>query len=189
MQSNDTVRKYVPRRPSVALTCDYCSKPFVLTASRAAAYKRHFCSAPCRDRHTGDARIVDASMRFWALVSKDGPLPESHPEYGVCWPRSGANCRGYGIFNIRVAGKKTAPKTTHFAWEQAGGSPLASGTFIGHTCDNPPCVRNDTIGTYEVDGVLYERHGHLWLAGGSPANSRDMKLKGRASRVGRPIRR
>lgn len=178
--------KYAPRQPSVAVTCPVCERGFTVTASHFKAYKTHCCSDACRDRLTGDRRRVDPVIRFWSQVDKNGPLPESHPEYGNCWPRSGANNRGYSVIGFS---KGTYQKATHFAWQSAGGTPRPFGAYIGHTCDNPPCVRNDTDGTYEVDGVLYERHGHLWLAMGSPANSRDMKIKGRASRVGRAWRR
>jgi hypothetical protein len=65
------------------------------------------------------------------------------------------------------------------AWEAASGEPVPEGMDVCHTCDTPTCCRNDgPEGTYEVEGVLYKRFGHLWL-GTAQANSMDKVLKGR----------
>jgi hypothetical protein len=92
-----------------------------------------------------------------------------------CWPWTGTVLdSGYG--QIRVSGQKMGAH--HAAWLLAHGT-IPDGMMIGHTCDNPPCCRNDDLGTYEVAGISYERRGHLWLA--TPAaNSADMAAKGRA---------
>lgn len=180
MQSNDTVpRKYASREPSVSVSCDACGKPFTLTASRYRATPTHCCSRQCQNSLIADRRRVDPLVRFWARVDKNGPIPPHRAEYGNCWPRSGANCKGYSLFND---GKVKAAKATHFAWNLVAATPITPGTHIGHVCDYPPCIRNEPSGTYEVDGVLYERHGHLWLAGDNVANSKDRFLKGRTKR-------
>lgn len=186
MQSNDTAprRKYAPRMPSVSMACPVCGTDFTLTAARAREYATHCCSEACRDIYAGQRRRVDAEVRFWKRVVQDAPSAPVHHQFGQCWPRLGANRKGYSLFNDGV---KKSVIATHFAWTLATGSPLDPGTVIGHVCDNPPCVRNDTTGVYEVGGVTYERHGHLWLAGDHLANARDRTAKNRSPRIGSPL--
>lgn len=178
-----------PGRPPILRSCEICSANFLAAAPLVDRGGGRFCGQPCLAvaKRRGDVRPkprIDPVVRFWSLVDQDGPLPTSHPEFGNCWPRSGANRRGYSIFNDGI---KKATIGTHFAWKIAGGSLLVPGTTVGHTCDNPPCVRNDTVGTYEVDGILYERHGHLWLAGDSQTNTRDRTMKDRNQKQGNPL--
>lgn len=96
-----------------------------------------------------------------------------------CWDWTGQRTvNGYG----RISLSHDDELRTHvYAWRLAAGRWPGKGQFVCHTCDNPPCVRNDDAGTYEVDGVLYERWGHLWL-GNAVANARDRQLKGRSAR-------
>jgi hypothetical protein len=67
-----------------------------------------------------------------------------------------------------------------YAWWLATGHWPAGDEQVCHICDVPNCVRNDEVGTYEVDDILYERRGHLWL-GTNAANVRDRHLKGRTA--------
>jgi hypothetical protein len=67
-----------------------------------------------------------------------------------------------------------------FALEQALGRPLLPGMYALHTCDNPSCVRNDGEGTYEINGVLRLRRGHLW-EGTNQDNTADRTAKGRSA--------
>jgi len=64
------------------------------------------------------------------------------------------------------------------AWVNATGDTLTTDDVIGHICDNPPCVRNDDEGTYEVRGVLLPRRGHLFK-GTHADNVADKVAKGR----------
>lgn len=94
-------------------------------------------------------------------------MPDHWPEYGDCWDWTAARRRrqdgalSYGYLKNRGAPDMPAH---HAAWELAGGSPIPDTWEIGHTCDRTGCVRNDTVGAYLVDGISYERRGHLWLA-------------------------
>ncbi len=83
--------------------------------------------------------------------------------------------RGYG--QIGINGKTL--KAHRVAWEIVAG-PIPEGLHVLHTCDNPACCRNDDEGTYEVNGVLFPRRGHLWL-GTNADNTADKIAKGRQS--------
>lgn len=110
-------------------------------------------------------------LQFWDQVNKNGPLPNSYPELGVCWLWTGnTNNKGYGIFNRSIASR--------FALILALKRPTL--LCACHICDNPLCVRNDTSGTYEINGHLYPRKGHLF-EGSYKANYDDCKNKGRNS--------
>jgi len=80
-------------------------------------------------------------------------------------------------------GHKSQITMSKAAWFLATGHWPTRWEYVCHDCpdgDNPACVRNDTIGVYTVEGVAYERRGHLWL--GTPAaNQADMRLKGRGN--------
>jgi hypothetical protein len=66
------------------------------------------------------------------------------------------------------------------AWEIADGEPPPSDLHVLHTCDNPPCTRNDERGIYIVNGKELPRWGHLFL-GTDADNVADMIAKGRAN--------
>jgi hypothetical protein len=73
----------------------------------------------------------------------------------------------------------------HIAWYRATGLTPPLGLIVGHTCDVRRCVRHDDTGVYVVNGIEYERHGHLWL-GAIAANQADMaaKMRGLIGRGG-----
>lgn len=121
-------------------------------------------SRPCRgtDEQRFLARI-DQSDTCWLWT---GILKEAD-SYGRLWTSRGL------------------VRAHRFAWEMASGIPIPDGLDALHVCDIRHCVRNDDIGTYEVEGVLYERRGHLWL-GNHAANMADKAQKGRAGRLERP---
>lgn len=102
--------------------------------------------------------------RFWSRVDRSGD----------CWVWTGArSAAGYG--QIRLNDELLYAH--HVAWVLAGGS-RANGVRVLHTCDHPPCLRNDDEGTYEVGGLLLPRWGHLF--GGTQTNNmRDAVAKRR----------
>jgi hypothetical protein len=112
-------------------------------------------------------------------VDKGGPVPARHPERGPCWVWTGCrNPDGYGQVTVRPGVSQGVHRT---AWELAAG-PVPEGMSVLHVCDNPPCVRNDGEGWYEVNGVRRPRRGHLFL--GTKADNRaDMVAKGRRRTV------
>lgn len=98
---------------------------------------------------------------------------------GGCWEAMGSTSKG-GYVPIR---RSSAVKYAHvLGLEMATGRAVPPGMIVCHTCDNPRCWRNDDHGVYVVDGVEYERCGHLWL-GTQAANNRDSVLKGRARKA------
>lgn len=112
--------------------------------------------------------------RFWAKVDKDGPVPESYPEFGNCWLWAGGKFQnGYGRFRL-LSHEIGAHKAAFLA---AGGD-LTGGLRTCHTCDTRGCVRNDSEGVYVVNGVARIRRGHLF-GGTAKDNSRDAAKKDR----------
>lgn len=118
--------------------------------------------------------------RFWARVDKSGPVPEQHPEYGNCWEWRGA-VDGDGYARLGFAGASL--HASHIAYTIGSGAPTPEGFVACHTCDNRLCVRGDEGGTYEINGVLRPRFGHIWI-GTSADNTADKMAKGR--HVGAP---
>ena len=111
-------------------------------------------------------------VRLRARTAKTGDL------FG-CWPFKGSlSGKGYGRMNVS-GGRMYAHR---FAWQLAAG-PVPFGMVVGHVCDNPRCVRNDDVGTYEVRGILLPRRGHLWL-GTDLQNMHDLWDKGHGFRGG-----
>lgn len=104
-----------------------------------------------------------------------------------CWMWTGRPDKdGYG--KLRTFEQRNV-RAHVYAWWLATGTWPDAGAVIAHTCNSNyapgdttyrRCVRNDDIGTYEVDGITYERRGHLWL-GTHPSNIRDRCLKGRSA--------
>lgn len=166
------------------LTCEECGMSFSVTACRTMRRGRQsaarFCSIPCASQ----AKRVRTSLvgRFWSLVTRGDE----------CWEWRGARTvHGYGV--IRRDGESTDRIYAHrVAWWLATGHWPAPDEFVCHDCpdgDNPACVRHDTAGVHIVDGVEYEKRGHLWL-GDKISNMRDMHQKGRArTNVPRPPER
>lgn len=112
---------------------------------------------------------VPEAERFEKFVTRDSD---------ECWGWNGAvNYFGYGVFT-----RNSRPLRAHnVAWELANGSPPPRGLCVLHTCDTPPCTRNDEEGIYLLDGIEHPRWGHLWL-GTQIDNVRDRHLKLRDAR-------
>lgn len=165
-------------RPPVP--CELCG---LLIPQRTGRRSVRFCSKVCSGKATGgpahwksrtsfdqDLPIED---RFWARVKKTD----------TCWLWTGSRLPlGYGVLGRKDRGERRANR---IAWELASGEPIPSGYVVCHVCDNPPCIRNDDAGTYEVNGVSHPRYGHLFLAT-MKDNSRDMIAKGRHWTNGHP---
>lgn len=117
-----------------------------------------------------------AMERFAAQVETNVSPPSHCPDFGPCayWTAFVAP-DGYGMFWLE--GKNHVAHRA--AWMLSSGAPIPAGMKVCHACDVRRCVQTDGIGTYTVDGVSYERRGHLWL-GTTAANQADMAAKGRA---------
>jgi hypothetical protein len=158
----------------VDVTCRVCSKVFGVKPSQAE--RRVTCSEECRYIFRSGPRIPIAD-RFWANVGKAGPPHPTLPDLGPCWLWTKSTRNGYGQISVGALGESKVG--THIvAWTLAGGVAPGDDDVIGHTCDVRACVRNDGLGTYTVDGVEYERRGHLFLTV-ALGNMRDMVAKGR----------
>lgn len=152
MQSNDTV-----------LTCEQCGTLF---PNRRPWQIIRFCGQPCSKAYRRALADATRETRFWSYVDRTDSC--------WLWTRSGLP-RGYGQF---VIGHGKAMLAHRAAWTFATGDTLTRADAIGHICDNPPCVRNDDEGVYEVGGILLPRRGHLFK-GTVIDNNRDMTGKGR----------
>ncbi len=141
--------------------CQHCGIPFHATPSRLSRGGGRYCSIPCYVQ----AKHIPPETRFWSKVAQS-------PDAGACWLWTANHfIGGYGQFGRSIA-------THRYAWKLATGREIPKGAVIAHTCDVRACVRNDDVGTYVVEGVEYERHGHLFLAS-TLANARDAMQKGR----------
>lgn len=145
--------QYTPRTP---VRCPNCATPFNFETERL--YQAAVRNAE-RFRLSVDR-----------LTTPDG-----------CWPWTGfLNEKGYGRFSLEPDWQTIA--VSRFALEQRLGRPIPKKLMALHTCDNPPCARNDGAeGTYEVNGVVHVRFGHLFL-GTNADNMADMVSKGRGTR-------
>lgn len=162
----------MPAKPTIGI-CLLCGGDTRLRSNRVVKY----CSSKCASRDRWQtAPQVPLADRFWPRVVKTSS----------CWLTTGGHHRsGYGmIMAVRPRdGHKSQITMSKAAWFLATGHWPTRWEYVCHDCpdgDNPACVRNDTIGVYTVEGVAYERRGHLWL--GTPAaNQADMRLKGRGN--------
>lgn len=172
------------RLPPVACVCEMCGAAFERKRSEVERSGGRFCSRACSDQWIRPRGLEDPATRFWDKVDKSEP----------CWKWTDhVSVVGYGVFwlDTRNYGAHKA------AWWLATGYMPTRDEAVGHTCDTlvpigdtsyRSCVRNDEIGTYDLNGVTYERRGHLWL-GTSAANNADRDAKGRTARGDRSGRR
>lgn len=101
--------------------------------------------------------------RFWAKVSKDGPVPPHRPELGPCWLwMASRNARGYGNFSVGLGVASRQLFCAHRVAVALDGRLATDDQDVCHHCDNPRCVRPD----------------HLFL-GTRKENMEDMVAKGR----------
>lgn len=123
---------------------------------------RRYCSKACQY----------AAMRRPVTVAMEAYTDRS----GDCWIWRAGRTKGGGYGQVVADGKQR--RAHRVAWELATGKPVPEGMAVLHTCDNPPCVRNDEQGAYVVNGISYPRWGHLWL-GTVGANNTDRNEKRR----------
>jgi hypothetical protein len=153
--------------------CLHCGQPFRAKPSRVASGRGVYCSAAC-DVATRPARYRTS---VWERLAEQwSHMPK--PAVG-CWEWPGARTlTGYGQLGVTLDVAVYTNLYTHrLAYQQASGVDPGD-SEVCHTCDNPPCVRNDEPGTYEVNGISYPRFGHLYLAPHA-GNMADMRGKGR----------
>lgn len=77
-----------------------------------------------------------AEERFWAIVKKDGPIPDYAPHLGPCWIWTRAkDSKGYGAFND---GEKVW-RAHRFAYVHSVGD-VPEGLSLDHLCRVRHCV-------------------------------------------------
>lgn len=101
---------------------------------------------------------MNSLVRFWRKVDKSGPVPSHRPGLGNCWLWIGSKTEvGYPRFWANGA----LQLATRFIYSETF-TPIPTGLFCCHECDNPSCVRPS----------------HLFL-GTNTDNMRDRAAKGR----------
>ena len=155
--------------PEAVRICARCGAEF------RAPFRKHpqrYCSYSCASI-AKPPRVRTLLERFWAKVAV---IEDAHS----CWLWAGAcEGQGYGKFVGSKSEGHFHFKAHRIAWKIVAG-PIPDGMGVLHTCDNPPCVRNDGEGWYEVGGILHPRRGHLFL-GTDADNAVDREQKGRGN--------
>lgn len=158
------------RKPRVPRTCEQCGTVKMAHASAANRGQYRFCGRACYDASRTPAPKPERP------APRD-PLTVNVRRGDGCWEWTGPLMpNGYG--QCSGGGRGTHDYAHRRAWERASGEPIPDGFGVYHTCDNPPCIRNDDEGTYAVDGRLLPRWGHLFL-GTTADNVADKVAKGR----------
>ncbi len=165
---------FTTRRTGEPRLCEYCGVGFYAKPDKIRRGAGRFCGVPCYDNWQRSSEPVET--RLWLKVDRNGSVPPHRAEYGNCWIWTGYLVEsGYG----RLYRTFPNPVLTHrLSWEIATGDVLVTENVIGHVCDVRNCVRNDTVGTYTVDGVVLPRRGHLFR-GTHTNNVKDTLEKGR----------
>lgn len=154
---------------TIPRACETCGAPFLAwrTSTKSPTHGR-FCSRQCANV----VRKSQTNTRFRAslLAMKD---------VAGCWesPFGYPNDDGH----VRIGSRSNRVFAHKLAWVLGGGQDIPTDGKILHTCDNPPCVRNDTVGIYVVDGIECPRIGHLFL-GTVAINNTDKAGKGRSTK-------
>ena len=155
--------------------CVVCGLMFYRAPSSFEKEGRKTCGLKCR-----------AIWQTGRLMAKPDSLirrfADKRVRHAGCWGWIGSTGNGYGI----IGGPNQRNLYAHrLAWEEATGDTLTSEDTICHTCDNPPCTKNDDKGWYIVSGIVLPRRGHLFK-GTDAINARDAALKGRHARPTAP---
>ncbi len=113
---------------------DWCD----LIAEKRGLCSKHFT----RLRRYGDTetrKILKGeplSVRFWAKVNKNGPIPEYAPHLGPCWLWTASTHAGYGC----IGDENNKVVSAHrVAYELLVGS-IPEGLHLDHLCRVPLCV-------------------------------------------------
>ena len=117
---------------SIPRICPVCDAPFMIKPAFARIGRGIYCSRQCYKVAKG---LFDTpEERFWRQVDKASTPDGCWPWQGYCLPS------GYGTFSVMGY-----PMYTHvFAYELIHGL-LLPGFCACHTCDNPPCCREEHI--------------------------------------------
>lgn len=118
-----------PRVPLIA-KCSVASCAYI------GRLRRGWCGLHYdRWRQHGDPlyKRPTAEDRFWALVNKNGPIPEHRPELGPCWLWRSRGSTGYGSFSLGT-GKSIAAH--RYAYELLVHS-IPDGLQVDHLCHHP----------------------------------------------------
>jgi hypothetical protein len=146
-------------------TCTVCGGAFWRLDADMRRGAGAYCSTACYHVSQRGPRVALAD-RFWEKVDKTDTC--------WLWTAGRQKATGYGFLGIPPRG--TSALAHRVAWYlRTGDWPRL---MVCHTCDVRACVRNDEVGTYEVDGVTYRRYGHLFVAA-MDANTLDAHAKGR----------
>lgn len=139
----------MPSKRTIPRACQWCGAAFLTWPQHARIGTGKFCSKSC----SAFARHEANPSAPWEHILRID-------DDSSCWVWTGRlNKGGYGAlksYRLGVAGAHRA------IWTMTKGA-IPDGLHVLHTCDNPPCVRNDDEGTYEVAGRLLPRIGHLFL--------------------------
>lgn len=77
--------------------------------------------------------------RFWAKVSREGPVSTHRPELGPCWTWTAARTKGgYGTFG-------TGSRLVHRISYELLVGPIPEGLELDHLCRNRQCVRPEHL--------------------------------------------
>lgn len=132
--------------------CEQCGADVHTRPSMVARGQGRFCSRKCRNQARWRKHILEISAWFWERVDDSGGAD-------ACWPWQGRRMKaGYG--RLVIGGRHEGAHRVAFELRR---EKVATGLFVCHSCDNPPCCNP----------------GHLFL-GDHAANMRDRSLKGRA---------
>lgn len=153
-----------PKR-TIPRICRTCGAAFLAWNTAATRPERgHWCNAVCYHAY----KIAPDTRRLKKTDCSGGT--------DACWPFTGKrNRNGYGIVTIT---KEVTVLAHRVALESALGFAIPEGFNALHSCDNPPCCRNDEPGIYVIRGIARPRYGHLWL-GTQADNVADMVAKRR----------
>jgi len=134
--------------------CARCGKLFSKRYRDSAAQweKREYCSALCSNR---SKEVAPLHLRFWDNVEvADG---------NKCWLWTGTKDQhGYGRLSYGGRENRAAYKAHRMSYEMRFG-PLAGGSVVCHTCDNPSCVNPNHLfeGTQQDNARDTARKGRL----------------------------
>lgn len=150
----------------ITLICPQCGRVF----QTYGCWTKRRAGTPCCSPACARAAKVIPAADLLTIHSSQAPGAACRLWTGPTHPN------GYGRVghNGRYVGAHV------LAWEVASGAPVPKGMVVCHTCDTPLCTRNDEQGTWEVQGRLLPRWGHLFL-GTHGDNIADRTQKGRSA--------